>query len=231
MAIENVQFRSDQFTVRSALARPEGASPAKAVIILHEWWGLNDNIKSLVQRFAKEGYAALAPDLYARQGENKVTTSPQEAAKWMTALSTQGALRDINAAIGYLKAQTFVDPSYGVGLVGLSMGGTLGLIQAGHNSDIRAAAIFYGKTPPVESIRYLLCPILFHHDGKDDWVTTAEVNPFKEGLQKLGKPAEVVVYPEAGHGFFNDSRPEAYRPLEAKGAWDRTLRFLSQHLK
>jgi carboxymethylenebutenolidase len=229
LAPETVQFTSDAFTIKGFLARPSqtrGRSPA--VLILHEWWGLNDHIKDIAQRFIQEGYVALAPDLYSRLGY-KVTRDPTEAAALMNALSSQAVLRDLNAATTYLKAQPVVDPLR-IGVVGFCMGGTLALTQATHNSDIKAAVPFYGKVPPIETLDYLLCPILYHYGAKDEWVTGQEVERLKQGLERYGKPGAVHVYPEAGHAFFNDTRPEVYRAEDAKLAWERTLQFFRQYL-
>lgn len=222
-----VQFRSDNFSISGFLAYPAGAAKqAPAVLIIHAWWGLNDHIKDIAQRFTREGYAALAPDLYSRLGY-KVTKDPNEAAQLMNSLSSQAALRDLNAATKYLKTQSFVD-SLRIGVVGFCMGGTIALTMATHNSDVKAAVPFYGKIPPIETLDYLLCPVLYHYGAKDEWVTKQEVDRLKEGLQKFGKPGEVHIYPEAGHAFFNDTRPDAYSERDAKEAWARTLKFLAK---
>jgi len=197
--------------------------------VLHEWWGLNDHIMDVARRFAGAGFVALAPDLYARQG-SKVTADPAEAAALMNALSSQAALRDLNAAVRCLAAQPVVEPQR-IGVIGFCMGGTFVLTLATHNSDIRAAVPFYGKVPPLETFRFLLCPVLYHYGAKDQWVTRQEVDRLREGLARYGKPGEVHVYPEAGHAFFNDTRPEAYRAEDARLAWERTLKFLVTHLR
>lgn len=227
VASETVQFVSDQVTINAFLAHPAQRTPAPAVVVIHEWWGLNDHIKDLARRFANEGYAALAPDLYSRLG-HKVTSDSNEAAKLMSALSSQLALRDLNAAVQYLKRQPFVEP-LSIGVVGFCMGGTLALTMATHNSDLKAAVIFYGKVPPIETLEYLLCPILYHYGEQDDWVTKQEVDRLRQGLTQFGKPGEVVTYP-CPHAFFNNTRPDVYREREAKQAWQRTLQFFKPHL-
>ena len=227
VASETVQFVSDNVTIKAFLAHPAQRAPVPAVVILHEWWGLNDHTKDIARRFAGDGYAALAPDLYSRLG-SKVTTDPTEAANLMITLSSQVALRDLNAATTYLKQQPFVDP-LGIGVLGFCMGGTLALTMATHNSDLKAAVIFYGKVPPIETLEYLLCPVLYHYGEQDTWVTKQEVDRLRQGLAQFGKPGEVVTYP-GPHAFFNNTRPEVYREPEAQQAWQRTLEFLRQHL-
>ena len=225
-----VEFPSDTFTIKAFLARPADAKEQRpAMIVIQEWWGLNDHIKDIAQRFAREGYVALVPDLYSRLGY-KVTKDAGEAAKLMESLSSQAALRDLNASTTYLKQQPFVD-GLRIGAVGFCMGGTFALTMATHNSDLKAAVPFYGKVPPIETFRYLLCPVLYHYGAKDGWVTKQEVDRLQQGLAQHGKPGTVHIYPEAGHAFFNDTRSEAYRAQDAKLAWDRTIQFLQEYLR
>ena len=237
---EDVTFASDGFTINGYLARPgsgEGRAGARpdakgqcpAVVIIHEWWGVTDHMKDLALRFAREGYAALVPNLYSRLGYG-VTKDAAEAAKWMESLASQKALRDLNAATNFLNQQPFIDHQR-MGAVGFCMGGTFALIMATNNSDIKATVVFYGKVPPIETCGYLVSPVLYHYGAKDGWVTRQEVDRLKEGLAKYGKPGEVHVYPEAGHAFFNDARLDAYRAEDAKRAWERTLQFFRQHLR
>ena len=148
----------------------------------------------------------------------------------MTALSTQGVLRDVNALTQHLKSLPYVDGQR-LGLVGFSMGAGITLIMAQHNSDFKAAVAFYGKTPPIETVDYFVSPVQFHDAAKDAWVTRKEVDALCQGLVQLGKPAEMVRYPEADHGFFNDTRPEVYRQADAEAAWRKTLAFLGKHLR
>ena len=225
-----VEFKSDAFLIKGFLARPDGApGPQPAVIVIQEWWGLNDHIKEIARRFAARGYVALAPDLYSRLG-HQVTKDANEASQLMSQLSSQGALRDLNAAIGFLKQQPAVDARR-VGAVGFCMGGTFALTMATHNSDLKAAVVFYGKVPPLETLDSLLCPVLYHHGEQDGWVTKQEVDRLRQGLRQFGKPGEVVGYPQAQHAFFNDTRPEVYRKEDAEAAWRSTIDFFTRSLR
>ena len=228
-ATETVGFSSDGAFIPAFLAKPLNASAqAPAIIVLHEWWGLTDHIKDVSRRLSAEGYVTLAPDLYARQG-SKVTSDPSEASTLMTSVSSQAVVRDLNRGIRWLKEQPFVDP-LAIGVIGFSMGGTFALTIAAHNSDLKAAVAFYGKVPPVETFRYLLCPVLYHYPAKDGWITPQEVELLKQGSANYGKPIEVCVYPEATNAFFNDSRQAVYRAQDARAAWERTLAFLRRSL-
>ena len=225
----SVTYPGDQITMAAFLARPETAEPRPAVVIIHEWWGLNDHIKDVAQRFAREGFVALAPDLYSRAG-HAVTKDATEAGKLMERLSSQLALRDLNATTRYLKTLPSVDPMK-IGAVGFCMGGTFALMVAAHNSDIKASVPFYGQVPPTDSLKYLVAPILYIHGGQDTWILKREAERLAEGLKQYGRPGEVKIYPDCGHAFFNDTRPEAYRSEQANDAWQRTIRFLKQHLR
>ena len=226
---ETVVIPGEQATIRGFFARPDAGRPKPAVLIIHEWWGLNDHIKDLAQRFAREGYVALAVDLYSRMG-SPVTKDAAEAAKLMEKLQSQLALKDLNAATRYLKSQPFTDPSK-IAAVGFCMGGTFALTLATHNSDIRASVPFYGQVPPIDSFKYLLCPVLYIYGGQDTWITKQDVARLQQGLKDFSKPGEVLIYQDCPHAFFNDTRPDAHRPQQAKDAWTRVLRFLGEHLR
>jgi len=227
---EPVSFLSDGVAIKGFLAKPTHVpTAAPAVILLHEWWGLNDEVRERARRLAREGYVTLAVDLYSRQG-SKVTTAPQEAAALMNAVSSQHVLRDLNAATRWLKEMRAVDPLR-IGIVGYSMGGTLALTQAGHNSDLKACVVYYGKVPPIESFRYFLCPIQYHYGAKDQWVTKKEVDLLRDGLAQQGKPYEIHTYPQADHGFANEALRDAYRREDAALAWQRTMAFLQTHVR
>jgi carboxymethylenebutenolidase len=224
-----VAYPSDGLTLTGFLARPRDEQPRQAVVVIHEWWGLNDHIKDIARRFAGEGYVALAPDLYSRLG-HQVAKDSNEAAKLMESLQSQHALKDLNATTAYLKTLPFVDPVK-LGVVGFCMGGTFALMVAAHNSDVKASVPFYGQIPPTDSLKYLVAPILYIHGGQDAWIPAREAQRLAQGLKQFGRPGEVQSYPDCPHAFFNDTRPEVYRPEQAGDAWQRTLRFLDASLR
>ena len=228
LLITQVGVPAEGVVLSSLLVRPDTTKQLPAVIIIHEWWGLNDHIKDIAQRFAREGYVALAPDLYSRLGHH-ATTDPNEAARLMESLQSQAALKDLNATTRYLKQQPFVD-AWKIGMVGFCMGGTFTLMAATHNSDVKAAVPFYGQIPPSDTFRYFLCPILYIYGEQDGWIKQQDVERLRQGLKQLGKPGEVRTYPGCPHAFFNDTRPDVYRPREAQDAWQRTLAFLRTSL-
>lgn len=203
---------------------PGGRGPG--LILIQEWWGLVDHILDLAERFATEGFVVLAPDLY----RGKKTKSPDEAGKLLMALNISEAAKDIIGASKFLQASTSVSPKK-VGALGFCMGGQLALLAAiEHPHDIHAAVDFYGIHPRVEiKPERLKVPVLLHFGKGDKSVPEAEARQLVTRLQDAGAPAEGYFY-EAGHAFFNDTRPEAYVAADAQLAWNRSLAFLRTHL-
>jgi carboxymethylenebutenolidase len=222
---EMVQFPFAGGATGGYLAIPEqGSGPG--VIVIQEWWGLVDHIKDVCDRFAAEGFVALAPDLY----HGKSTKSPDEAGKLMMALRIDDAERDLSAAVGYLETQDSTT-SKKIGAVGFCMGGALALYTATKNSKIGACVVFYGGHPKVKpDLPNLHAPVLYISGDKDRSVTPAVVHEVERQVKDLGKQIEVKIYKDADHAFFNDTRPEVYKAEAAADAWQRTIAFLRQHL-
>jgi len=196
------------------------------VIVIQEWWGLVDHIKDVCDRFAAEGFVALAPDLY----HGKTTKSPDEAGKLMMALRIDEAERDLSAAVEYLSTLDSTT-SEKVGVVGFCMGGALSLYTATKNSNVGACVVFYGGHPKVKpDLPNLHAPVLGLYAEKDGFVTPAIARELERQVKELGKQIEVKIYPRADHGFFNDTRPEVYNAEAAADAWGRTVEFLRKHL-
>jgi carboxymethylenebutenolidase len=223
---EIVSFASNGGTASGYLATPEGGGGLPLVVI-QEWWGLVPHIEDVCDRFAAEGIAALAPDLY--HGES--TTEPDEAGKLMMAMNVQQAAKDMSGAVEKLREVT---GHQDVGVVGFCMGGGLALVLACHRPDaIKAAVPFYGLIPWAEAQpdwSALEASVLGHYAENDDYFGPAAVAQLQATLTDLGKDADLHVHPGADHAFFNDARPEVYDPDEARKAWDETLAFLRAHL-
>jgi len=223
-----VSYPSGRTAVRAFLARPKGRGPFPGLLVIQEWWGLNAHIMDVASRFARQGYVALAPDLYSRQG-NQVTKDPAVAARLMGRLTERDALADLGAGVRFLLAQPGVDRRR-IGVVGFCMGGTYALLLPCVRKGIRAAVPFYGQVPnPDAPLRNLTCPILYIYGTRDEWITLADVDRLRGALARYGKAGEVITY-EAPHAFFNNSRRDTYRSEHAKDAWTRTLAFLAQNL-
>lgn len=220
------EVKRDGQRVGAYLAMPTGAGPFPAVVVIQEWWGLNDHIKDVAERYAREGYVGLAPDLY----HGKVADDPDEAAKLMGALNREEAVKDLLAAVGRLKGMKEVHADR-IGVTGFCMGGSYALLLPCRTRDIRAAAPYYGEVPDEATLKNLACPILYIYGDADFWITTDEVKRLEATLRTLGKPGEVKIYRGAPHAFFNDTRKDVYRQAEAQDAWRRTLEFFARHLK
>jgi len=225
MAGQMVGFSSNGATTDGYLAIPEkGSGPG--VIVIQEWWGLVDHIKNVCDRFANEGYVALAPDMY----HGKTTTSPDEAGKLMMALQIDQAEKDLRGAIQYLLNHD-ATKSERVGTVGFCMGGALSLYAASKNEQVGACVVFYGIHPNVKpDLPNLKAPVLGIYAEKDKSTPPEAVRDLEQQLRALGKSVEMHIYPETDHAFFNDTRPGVYNRRAAEDAWRRTIEFFAKNL-
>ncbi|MDW8060742.1 MAG: dienelactone hydrolase family protein [Thermomicrobium sp.] len=219
-----ITYPSDGIETPGYLTLPARV-PAPGVVVIQEWWGLEPHIQDVVDRFAAEGFVALAPDLY----HGKVATEPDEARKLAMALEYPRAIAEIVAAARYLLTRGDVRGQK-VGVVGFCMGGALSLLSACEGDLFGAAVVFYGRNPdPIERVRTLSCPLLGLYGEADQAIPPSEVERLRAALAAAGKEFELHVYPGAPHAFFNDTRA-SYRPEAAIDAWRRTLAFLRRHL-
>ena len=222
---ELVEFKSNGRTDTGYLAIPENGS-GPGVIVIQEWWGLVDHIKDVCERFASEGFVALAPDLY----HGKTTKSPDEAGKLMMSMRVDEAEKDISGAIEYLLDHEATTGGK-VGVVGFCMGGALALYTATKNAKVGACVVFYGGHPNVKpDLPKLESPVLSISGDKDKSVTPEVVHRLEQQMKSLGKQVDVIIYPGADHAFFNDTRPTVYVPEAAADAWQRTIDFFRKHL-
>jgi len=221
---EMIRFASNGGTSEGYLAQPAaGEGLGRGVVVIQEWWGLVDHVKRVADRFAKAGFAALAPDLY----HGTVTRSPDEAGKLLMALNISQAEQDLRGAVGHLKQLT----GKPVGVVGFCMGGALSLFAACENgADIGACVVYYGGHPKVEyAFDKLKAPVLGHW-AEDDAFANANVPRFEAELKQRGQPYEFHSYAGTQHAFFNDDRPEVYQREAAEKSWERTVAFFKAHL-
>lgn len=222
---EAVAIGSGEQAFPAFLAAPAGAV-AGGVILVQEWWGLVDHIRDVAERFAREGYLTLAPDLY----RGVTTAEPDEAGKLMMALDMDRASQDLVRAAEWLSARPEL-AGRGIGAVGFCMGGALALTLATDTPLVRAAVPFYGiPVQPPERLKRLAGPVLFIYAEKDGWASPATFEVMRPVLDEARARYEVVVYPGADHAFFNDERPEVHHPEHARDAWERTLRLFRANL-
>lgn len=208
------------------LAVPDsGQGPG--IVVLQEWWGLVPHIKDVANRFAEAGYVALAPDLY----DGDSTTSPDEAGRMMMALNIEKTAQDLQQAIDYLLNHEAVTSAQ-VGVVGFCMGGQLALLAATVSQQVGATVDFYGIHPDVKpNFSQLSGPVLGLFGADDTMVTIEVVEDLVAAARNAGADITPHLYENAGHAFFNDTRPDAYNQAAAKDAWEKTLSFFGSHIK
>jgi len=226
---QEITYPGKAGNLKAYLARPTGGAPRPVVIVVQEWWGLNENIKDIARRFANEGYFAVAPDLYSRQG-NKVASDPNTAAQLMGGLKTEDGIDDLKSTIGWIRAQKEARSSK-IGITGYCMGGSYAMLLPCESKEISAAAPFYGEIPSDDKIKNLNCAIFYAYGANDGWIQRPDVERLAAALKKLGKKGEVKIYEGCDHGFFNDTRKDVYAPDAAKDAWQHTLRLFAENLK
>ena len=223
-----IEFKANGGNAPGYLARPDSASPALGIVVIQEWWGLNDHIKSVTERFAREGFVALAPDLYHGQ----VAAEPDEARKLAMELEYPQAIKDIQGAINYLRDQPDVQPK-NIGVIGFCMGGRLTGLMAINGQHVGAAVPFYGIRDALtdEDVQKITVPLLCVYGEEDAGIPLDVVRANDTKLRAAGKIVETVIYPGAPHAFFNDERPTAYRHDAAVDAWGRALAWLRTYLQ
>jgi carboxymethylenebutenolidase len=206
-----------------AMASSDGVRNV-GVVVLQEWWGLNDHVKDIVERFAAQGYHALAPDLY----HGVIATEPDEAGKMLMGLNVAQAAADMRGAVAHLRELT----GKPVGIVGFCMGGALSLYAACDNPEgIGACVDFYGGHPAVKpNLAVLQAPVLGIFAENDGGVSPAVVKSLDEQLTTLGKEHDFTIYPGVGHAFFNNDRPQVYDAEASADAWGKTLAFFAKNL-
>ena len=221
MKSETLSFDTANGATSAYVAVPDG-STQKAVIVIQEYWGLNDHIKDVADRYAKEGFIAIAPDLY----RGKLATTPGEASKLMQALKIEDGLDTINNAVEAARAK--YDLSH-FGITGFFMGGSFALRAACELEGFSAAAPFYGDIPEEEVLKKLMTPTIFISGTKDGWINAEKVAALEDAAEKYELPIHSVKY-EADHAFFNNTRPEVYDETAARDAWALVTGFFSDKL-
>ncbi len=221
MKTETLDLNTSHGATTAHVARPDNDTLA-AVILIQEWWGINNHIRDIAGRYANEGYLCIAPDLY----RGKVANNTEEASKLMQALAIEDGVETIRETIAEAKRVYNVQK---IGITGYCMGGTFALRAACEIREFAVAAPFYGDIPEENILKNLKVPTLFIAGKRDAWINPEKVNQLIEAARKYDLPVEVVTY-DADHAFFNDTRSEVYNPQAAADAWRRVLDLFSKHL-
>ena len=224
-----VQFPGEGMQMRAYLSRPRAAGRYAGVIVIHENRGLTDHFQDVARRFAKEGFAALAPDLLSRAGGTASLVAPGDATTALRGLTQEGADRDLRATFDYLRGLDAAIRER-VGVVGFCWGGANSLRMATQVRELAAAVVFYGRNPsPLDLVERIACPLLLLY-GEDDPFIMPGVPAVEAALKRYGKPYEIKTYPGAKHAFHNDTEPSRYNADAARDAWARTIAFFKRHL-
>jgi carboxymethylenebutenolidase len=214
----DVEYRANGERGMGYLAQPEDGAAHPGVIVIQEWWGLDGHIRDVTDRFAREGFVALAPDMY----HGKFATEPDEARKLAMNLNRERASQDLSGAVAYLLELPSVAPKK-VGCIGFCMGGSMTLMLAASNAHVAAGAPFYaGFMPPPEELAKIQAELFCAFGADDQGIPLERVQAFEGTLREHGKNAVVKVYEGAPHSFFNDTKP-GYRPAAAADAWEHAL--------
>jgi carboxymethylenebutenolidase len=224
---KSVSYKSGDETVQALLYTPAGKGPFPAIIVIHEYWGLNDWVKEQAAKLSDQGYVALAIDLY----RGKVATTPDMAHEIMRGVPEDRAKRDLHAAFEFLQSQPNVRKDR-IGSIGWCMGGGYSLDVALQEPTLAATVINYGHlaTDP-EAIKKIDAPILGLFGGQDHGITPDDVHKFEATMKQLGKKIDVKIYDDAAHAFENPNNQAGYRADDAADAWKRTVSFLAGTLK
>jgi carboxymethylenebutenolidase len=224
---ETVNFKSGSETTSGYLVLPEGSGKHPAVIVIHEWWGLNDWVKEQAQKYAAQGYVALAVDLY----RGKSAATADDAHILMRGLPDDRGLRDLEAAFEYLAARPDVNASK-IGSIGWCMGGGWSIKLAVDQPKLAAAVVNYGSMPTEPTtIAKIKAPVLGNFGADDQGIPPTAVKAFESALKANGKVADFKIYDGAGHAFENPNNKPGYRPEAAADASQRITAFFAKYLK
>ena len=221
MNVDSLNVSTSNGATTAYVTRPAGDVSA-AVVLIQEWWGINQHIRDIAGRYADAGYLCVAPDLY----RGRVTRDAEEASALMHALAIEDGMETIRAAIDAARAAYDIDEFV---ITGYCMGGTFAFQAACEVPELKAAAPFYGDIPDENVLAGLKVPTLFIAGKRDAWINEEKVNGLKELAEKYDLPVEVMSY-DADHAFFNDTRPEVYDAEAAKDAWQRVQEHFRRYI-
>ncbi len=227
MAGRMVEFPSNGSAANGYLSVP-AAGPGPGLVVIQEWWGLNDQIKRTADRLAEAGFTSLVPDLY--HGRVVGFHEPDEAGKAMMALDEARAAKELRGAVDYLLSSGEAKGEY-VGTLGYCMGGGLAVTLAATHDKVRATVTFYGTPGPDTDLNRIEGSVLGHFGDHDDYATPEAIRTLSEGLDAAQIAHNFHVYPGAGHAFANEDRPEVYDKEADQLSWQRTLEFLRKNLQ
>ena len=219
-------------------AMPASGGPFPTVLVVHEIFGVHEHIKDICRRLAKLGYFAVAPLLYSREGDVATMTDVQQIlAKVVAKVPDRQVASDLDATVAWAKSTGKADTAQ-LGITGFCWGGRQVWLYAAHNPSLKAGVAWYGPLHlppsdlrpknPIDLVNQINAPILGLYGGKDLGIPVVQIEQMRAALKAAGKPSEIVIYPNAGHGFNADYRP-SYNPHAAKDGWKRMQSWFKDH--
>ena len=219
-------------------AMPAKGGPFPVVLVVQEIFGVHEHIKDICRRLAKLGYLAVAPELYARQGDvSKITDIKEIISKVVSKVPDAQVMADLDATVAWAKGTKSGDTTK-LGITGFCWGGRIVWLYAAHNPDLKAGVAWYGRLVgeadalhpkhPVDVAAALKAPVLGLYGGADPGIPLESVEKMRAALKEANKAAEIVVYPDTPHGFYADYRP-SYRKDQAEDGWKRMLEWFKKH--
>lgn len=226
-AENDISYYKDKKEVKGFLTYPEKAGKYPALVLIHEWWGLNDNIKENAKKFAKLGYVVLTADLYGVGGTTDQAKARELAGKVRE--NTEEAMKNLKSAVDFLKSRSDVEAEK-IASVGWCFGGGWSYQLAKNNAGVKASVMYYGNFNTEDDLQSMKTHIIGHFGEKDTSIKVDDVKQFQATLKTLSGSHEVYIYPNSGHGFANETNANAYVKESADSAWQRTVEFLKKNL-
>ncbi|MDB5435466.1 MAG: hypothetical protein JWR47_1723 [Phenylobacterium sp.] len=235
LVTETVEIPTADRKIPGYLARPAGKGKHPVVFVYSEVFGVHEWVKDICRRLAKAGYVALAPDLFIRTGDPSKTTDMKVVMDIVKAQPDAQVTSDTAASLKYLAAQPYADMKR-LGVTGFCWGGGAVWVACERFPEFKAGVAWYGplkagpypRTPPIDLVKDLKCPVLGLYGGQDKGIPAADIEAMRAAIKAAGKTAEIVVYPDAQHGFLADYRPSYNAEASADG-WKRMLAFFKAH--
>jgi carboxymethylenebutenolidase len=218
-------------------AMPAGAGPFPVVVVVQEIFGVHEHIKDICRRLAKQGYFAVAPELYSREGDVSKLKDIQEIFKIVMKVPDAQVMTDLDSAVAWAKKSGKADTAK-LAITGYCWGGRIVWLYAAHNKDLKTGAAWYGGLDrerdelhpkhPIDLVESINAPIIGLYGGADTGIPTATVEKMREALKAAKKPSEIILYPDTPHAFYADYRP-SYRKEQADDAWKKMLEWFKKN--
>lgn len=233
-----IKIETSDGTIPAYRAMPSKGGPFAVVLVVQEIFGVHEHIKDICRRLAKQGYLAVAPELYARQGDvSKITEFREIFSKVVSKVPDEQVMSDLDATVAWAEKSKKGDIAR-LGITGFCWGGRIVWLYAAHNAKLKAGVAWYGRLTgdkdklhpkhPVDVAAALKCPVLGLYGGADNGIGQDTVEAMRSALKAAKQPSEIVVFPDAPHAFFADYRP-SYRKEPAEEGWKRMLKWFGEH--